>query len=298
MAVESAQQLELRLPDGRLLEFAVEGPPQGLPLIFHYGTPSAGLPFPQLSSAAARHGLRTVVYSRAGYSRSSPRPGRSVADVVPDVEAILAEVGASDFITLGWSGGGPHALACAALLPDWCLAAATIAGVAPHDAAGLDWTAGMGPENIEEFGLALAGEESLTPWLTKAAAELATVQASDVAAALGGLVSQVDRDALSGQFAELLAACFRAAVSNGVDGWRDDDLAFVRDWGFDLSQIHVPVAVWQGGQDRMVPFTHGQWLAEHILGAQSRLFAEEGHLSLAVNALDRIVGDLVALARR
>lgn len=156
---------------------------------------------------------------------------------------------------------------------------------------------GMGAENIEEFNLALEGEAALTPWLEEAAKGLGHVQGPDVAATLGGLVSDVDKAALTGEFAEFMAVMTRRALSRGTAGWRDDDLAFTRDWGVDLAEIERPVAVWQGGQDRMVPFAHGRWLGEHIPNARVHLHRDEGHLSLSVRALDRIIDDLVAIAR-
>ena len=139
------------LPDGRRLEVLVEGPADGLPLLVHTGTPSAPVRYGPLIDAATRLGLRTVVLSRPGYAEATPRPGRSVADVAGDVAAVLDAMGAGRFVTIGTSGGGPHALACAALLPDRCAAAACVAGVAPYPAEGLDWLAGMGRENVEEF---------------------------------------------------------------------------------------------------------------------------------------------------
>src|SRR6266568_167816 len=295
--VIAARQLQLKLPDGRALEILIDGPAEGLPLIFHFGTPCAAVFFRPLVAEATRRKLRTVIYSRPGYATSSAKPGRSVADAVGDVQAILGELDAEEFVTIGWSGGGPHALACAANLPDRCAAAVSLAGVAPYAAAGLDWMAGMGPENVEEFNLALQGEAALTPWLEQQALGLGQVEGTAVAAALGGLVSDVDKAALTGEFAEFMAAVFRRAVSSGIAGWRDDDLAFTRDWGFDLARIERPVAVWQGEQDRMVPFTHGQWLAQHIPNARVRLYRDEGHLSLGVKALDRIIDDVLAIAR-
>jgi pimeloyl-ACP methyl ester carboxylesterase len=137
----------------------------------------------------------------------------------------------------------------------------------------------------------------LTPWLEREAATLATITGGEVAAALGGLVSEIDQAALTGAFAEYIASCFRRAVSTGIAGWRDDDLAFTREWGFDVSRVERPVAVWQGGEDRMVPFAHGQWLADHIPGARAHLDPQQGHLSLAVAALDQIVDELIELAR-
>jgi pimeloyl-ACP methyl ester carboxylesterase len=199
-------------------------------------------------------------------------------------------------VTVGWSGGGPHVLACAALLPERCLAAASIAGVAPYDGEGLDWLAGMGAENIEEFGAAISGEPVLTPYLRREAETLAGVQGPDVAQALGDLVSDVDRRALTGEFADFLAATFRKSVSGGIAGWRDDDLAFVRDWGFPLPTGR-PVALWQGNQDRMVPFAHGEWLAAHLPDARVHLLADQGHLSLVLDSYGEILDDLVALAQ-
>jgi len=283
-------------PGDRVLEVLVDGPESGDWLVFHTGTPSAAVPRPLFSAPASRLGLRTVLYSRPGYSASSAQPGRTVAACVADVIAILDHLGADRFVTTGWSGGGPHALACAALLPERCRAVATLASVAPFAAEGLDWTAGMAPENVEEFGAALRGVEFLEPYLDRFAHELSEVTGDQLAAALGGLVSEADVNALTGELAETLAAQFRQALSTGIGGWRDDDLAFVRHWGFELASIRVPVAIWQGDEDRMVPFDHGRWLVEHVPGAESRLLKDEGHLSLVSHHLGRVYEELLALA--
>jgi pimeloyl-ACP methyl ester carboxylesterase len=208
--------------------------------------------------------------------------------------AILDDLGAADFVTIGWSGGGPHALACAALLPGRCRAAATIAAVAPYAAAGLDWLAGMGKENVEEFGAAAAGEPALTAFLADAAGELAHVQAAQISAAMGDLVSEVDREVLTGDFAGNLAESLRAALSTGIAGWRDDDLAFLTGWGFDLAEIVTPVSIWQGAEDRMVPYAHGQWLAARMPRATVHLDPAEGHLSLLLNAFDVVLAELTS----
>jgi pimeloyl-ACP methyl ester carboxylesterase len=282
----------LQLPDGRTLEYLVAGPADGVPLVLHSGTPSAAVIFRPMAETVAAHGLRLVVHSRPGYAGSTSQPGRTVASVAADVTAVLDALGADRFVTVGWSGGGPHALACAALLPGRCAAAASVAGVAPYAAEGLDWLDGMGAENIAEFGAAAAGEADLTALLSAQAMGMAGVRADQLAAALGDLVSEVDRKALTDEFAEYLAETFRAAMSSGVDGWRDDDLAFVQDWGFDLSAIEIPVSIWQGGQDRMVPFAHGSWLAGRLPGAAVHLDPAEGHLSVVLNSLDAIISEL------
>jgi pimeloyl-ACP methyl ester carboxylesterase len=286
----------MELPDGRRLEVLVAGPGNGMPLVLHRGTPSGAVRYRPVEDAAARRGLRTVVWSRPGYGDSTARPGRSVADVAADTAAVLDALGAGRFVTLGMSGGGPHALACAALLPDRCAAAASVAGVAPFRAEGLDWLAGMGPENVEEFTAAAAGEPELVRFLGTQVGVLATVQGPDVAAAFGELVSDVDRHCLTGEFAEFVAAGLRRAVANGTAGWRDDDLAFVRDWGFPLDGGGAPVTIWQGGQDRMVPYAHGVWLAGRLPGAAVHLLPGEGHLSLTVGGSEQILDELLTLA--
>ncbi len=195
---------------------------------------------------AARHDLRTVTWSRPGYAGSTRLEGRTVADVATDVETVLDALDADRCFVIGWSGGGPHALATAALLPQRVMGAATIASVAPFEAEGLDWLAGMGLENVDEFSAVVEGPEKLRTYLEGFAGALAGITASDVADSLGDLIPAVDRSALTGEFAEAMAASLRASVSSGIDGWLDDDLAFIRPWGFELDTIRVPLTVWQG----------------------------------------------------
>ena len=289
-------RFETSTPDGRILDVYAEGPEGAVPLLFHNGTPSTGQLFAPFVEAASERGLRMVSFSRAGYGDSSRNPGRSVADVVPDVAAVLDELGADRFYTLGWSGGGPHALACAALLPARLIGAATVGGIAPYGADGLDWMAGMGQENVAGFSAALAGDKALQALLQAFGPSFATVTADEVAARLGNLVSDVDRSAISGEAATWLAEVFRESVRNGFWGWHDDELAFVRPWGFDIGDINVPVAVWQGRQDRFTPYAHGEWLASHIPGVHPHLLAGQGHLSLGVNSFGLILDDLMTIA--
>ncbi len=287
----------LATPDGRRLEVLTAGPEDGLPLVFHNGTPGGLVVFPAMVDAAAARGLRTVMYARPGYGRSTGQPGRRIADAAADVAAVLDGLGARQFVTAGWSGGGPHALACAALLPGRCLAAASLAGVAPARAAGLDWTAGMGPENVTEFAAAMHGEARLTAFLEEASAGLGQVTGQEVAQELGGLISTADRAVVTAEFADYLAGSFRAALRAGIAGWRDDDIAFVGDWGFPADQAGaVPVAIWQGDEDRMVPFGHGAWLAAHIPGARAHLASGEGHLTLPARSFGVVLDDLLDLA--
>lgn len=296
MADQAVRRLDVKLADGRTAQMLAVGPADGLPFVFHTGTPAGLVHYQPISDAAAEAGLRCIMYSRPGYGDSDPQPGRLVADAAGDVAAILDHLGVGEFVTAGWSGGGPHALACAALLPGRCLAAATVAGVAPHPAAGLDWLSGMAEENVVEFSLAVGGPDGLAGLLTGAAAQLRYVTGAQIAEEFGGLVTAPDKAALTGEFADYLAHLMRAAVASGIAGWRDDDLAFVTGWGFALNDIKVPVTVWQGDQDAMVPLAHGSWLASHIAGARARLLEKEGHLSVIANSIGAICADLAAAA--
>ena len=288
-------------PDGRTLEVLVAGPEDGLPLVFHHGTPVGAVPDPELEGPAAERGLRVISYSRPGYGASSPRPDgartATVADDVADVAAILDHLGLGRFVTLGWSGGGPRSLACAALLPDRCLGAVCGVGLVPPAEYDGDIRAGMGEENVVEFTAAMQGVEALTPVLEEFAPPVFTATAADVADSLGSLAPPVDRAAMTGEVAEHIAATFRRAGAQGVVGWHDDDLTMLRPWGFSVRDITVPVAIWQGTEDMMVPFAHAEWLAAHVPGARPHLVEGEGHISLR-NRMPEILDDLLDLAGR
>jgi pimeloyl-ACP methyl ester carboxylesterase len=295
-ASDGFERFFVQLGDGRSAEVGTAGPADGLPLVFHSGTPAGLAAFEPLLRAAADAGLRTVQYCRPGYGTSDPQPGRRVADAAADVAAILDQLGLGQFVTAGWSGGGPHALACAALLPGRCLAAATIASLAPHDAAGLDWLAGMGQENLDELSLAAQGEPKFSEFLVTAAEVMVQTSPVQLADAFGGLISAPDKAALTSDFADFMTEETRAAFTTGTAGWRDDDLAFIASWGFEVTDITVPVAVWQGDADAMVPFDHGAWLAASIPGAKSHLLPGHGHLTLMADLIGEIVTDLASSA--
>jgi pimeloyl-ACP methyl ester carboxylesterase len=286
----------IKAADGRDIEFVLTGPEDGLPLVVHEGTPIGLQVNTGLADAAAERGLRFVQAARPGYEGSTPRPGRRVRDVAPDTAAVLDSLGADTFVSIGFSGGGPHSLACAALLPGRCLAAASVAGVGPYGVEDLDFLAGMGPENVEEFSLAVCGADALTPFLEKEAEVLGRVTGEQIVTSMRGLISAADEAVITGEFADDLAAGLRGAVSTGIAGWRDDDLAFAADWGFTLDALAGRAAIWQGDQDYMVPFAHGQWLAAHIPGARVHLEPGAGHLTMTVTAIGRILDDLLDLA--
>jgi pimeloyl-ACP methyl ester carboxylesterase len=290
----------VELPDKRVLEATVAGPAGAPVLLTHHGTPGGRVLYPPLVEAATRHGLRTVAYARPGYGASTPHPGRSIADAAADSAALLDRLGVDTFLTLGWSGGGPHALACATLLAGRCRAAASVAGVAPYDATGLVWLDGMGQGNVDEFGVAVAGEAPLTEFLTKAAEQLVDARAASAAGVerespdvMDDLLSDVDRERIAAGFDRYLAESFEAALANGIAGWRDDDLAFVRPWGF-RPGTPVPVAIWQGDQDLMVPLAHGRWLTRALPDASPHLLPGAGHISVITDSIDDIIDELLS----
>jgi pimeloyl-ACP methyl ester carboxylesterase len=284
----------IELDDGRLLDLEVTGRDGDVPLVFQHGTPGAATQFRLMQRAATERSLRLVTYSRPGYGGSTRQPGRRVVDAADDVAAVLDHLGSDRCLVAGWSGGGPHALATGARLGDRVAGVLSIGGVAPFGVEGLDFLAGMGEQNLEEFALAAAGEDVLRPYLVAEAPGLREADAAGLVSALSTLLPEVDRAVLSAEYGEDLARSFAEALRVGVDGWADDDLAFVRPWGFDLAALRVPTFIWQGSEDLMVPFRHGQWLAAHLPGATAHLERGQGHLSLGVGSVGRMLDELAA----
>ena len=288
----------VELPDGGVLEVGLANwtttPDDAPVLVDLHGTPGCGRSMTGYRTAAAARGVRVVAPSRAGYGTSSPNPGRTVASVAADVAAVLDALGVGRVMVLGTSGGGPHALATAAGLPGRVAAVASVAGVGPYGAAGLDFLAGMGQDNIDEFGTALQGEGPLRSYLEAQRTALAGVTADELAAGMASLLPPPDLAVLTGEFADDLVTHFTHGLSEGIEGWLEDDLAFVAPWGFDLAAVRCPVSVWQGGADLMVPPAHGAWLAAHLPGAKVHLLESEGHLSIALGKAGEILDELLA----
>lgn len=287
----------LTLADGRQLEYGFAGDPAKPTVLFHHGTPGSVTTFNVYKQLFDVDEFFLVFYSRAGWGKSSRHEGRSAASVVADVTAVLDHLGRDEYVSVGWSGGGPHTLACAALGAPRCRGAIAVAGVAPID-ADFDWTEGMGPENIEEFEFAKAGGPAYEAHLTQNANELATVTVDTLIDTFGGLLSEGDKVAwspLSVREDEVrdLHHCF----TGGPHGFIDDDQAFMNPWGFDVSTISVPTFIWFGDEDLMVPPTHGEWLVTNIPGATRRRVAPEGHISIWFNQMDGIINDIRQLSK-
>ncbi|KAH8658334.1 putative valacyclovir hydrolase [Xylariales sp. PMI_506] len=289
----------LTLSDGRKLEYLISGAtqPGTLPLIFIHGTPGAYTPLAGLPEACAKKGIQLVTFSRAGYGDSSRRHGRSVVDEVADIQELKDHLGLDKCLVGGWSGGGSPALACAARLPG-CVAAFCIAGTAPFDSEGLDWLEGQGQDNVDEFNAVLAGEAELEKFLIGQRTDILQTDAAGMIEVLSSLLPEVDRRALRGTPAhgQHLMESFREGLRLGVDGWIDDDVAMVRQWGFTLDEIKVPVLIYQGSEDKMVPFSHGKWLADHLpkINTVVHLLEGEGHISIIVGQEEKILDDILA----
>jgi pimeloyl-ACP methyl ester carboxylesterase len=271
--------------DGRRLSVYDDGQRDGPTILYHHGTPLAGPPFALWVQDVSARGARLIAYSRPGYGGSDPVIGRTIASAADDSAAIMDALGVERFATWGVSGGAPHALACAALLPGRVTSVASLGGVAPFNALGLNYFRGMGADNIAEFGLAMAGREYIEPWAEQAASGMLEASPAELRESIATLVSEPDRPFCEGSVGEYWSSGMPSTLAQGAAGWVDDDLAFVLPFGFEIEQIEVPTLIVHGQQDQFVPLEHSIWLAGAIKGAEAWLPEAEGHLSLYVNAV-------------
>ena len=266
--------------DGRTLGVREGGDPAGFPVLVLHGSPGSSLLYPPHVRDAEQRGIRLVSYGRPGYGSSSRDQGRNVADSVRDVTSVCDALGIERCAIWGLSSGGAHALAAAARLADRVAAVAALACVAPYDAEGLDFTAGMGDKNAEEVAALLKDERSHLEDLRGEREQLLRATPESLREVWRTLLAPADRNVVAGALADFMLRHMQAGLEPGLEGWLDDDIAFVWPWGFELGAIRVPVLHWHGVQDRFVPAGHAEWLAANIPGVESRITSEDGHLTL------------------
>lgn len=256
------------------------GPQDGSPVFLLHGTPGCRLSIRPDDTDLERQEIRLVTYDRPGYGLSDPHPGRIVADAADDVRAIADALGVGRFAVMGRSGGAPHALACAALLPGRVSRVASLVGLAPHDAPDLDWLDGMVELNRQQYGAAMLGPGPLAEVIYPQVVAM-RADPEHLARRLEREGSPADRQTLRDP--EYRAAFVRSigeAVGRSLDGWAADSLAFTRPWGFDPGWITVPTLLWHGTWDVFAPASHARWLAGRIKGALLSL-SDASHLSAA-----------------
>lgn len=253
-----------------------------------HGTPGSSLLYGGWIDAAAARGIRLVSYDRPGYGGSSPHVGRTVADCATDVKAIADELGIERLGVWGWSGGGPYALACAAMLPDRVVAAALVASAAPWDADGLDFFAGMGQDNVDDVKLYFSDPRAARAKSMRDRDAVLATTADQQTRMLRTLLSETDAAVLTGEFAQWLLRTEQTGLEPGDDGWWADQAAHFSPWGFQPESVHVPVKVWHGRNDQFVSIQHGQWLVDHIADAHSALSDTDGHLTLVIEKISEI----------
>ncbi|MEH1015947.1 alpha/beta hydrolase [Micromonospora sp. CPCC 206060] len=280
--------------DGRHLRVVEDGDPAGRAVLVQHGTPGAPLLWPAWVADARSRGIRLVGFARPGYAGSTRQPGRSVVDTVGDCTAVADALGIDRFATWGVSGGGPHALACAAGLGDRVTAVAVLGGLGPVDAPDLVATDGMREDNVAELTAAGQGEQVLRPMLEPTATAMATVDRAELIAGLDDFLDPSDAQVARAGFGGALVDGIRDGLRSGVDGWVDDDLALARPWGFALSTVGQPVGVWHGLRDAMVPVEHGRWLADTVKADHVALSASDGHLAVLAHRVPDVHAWLLA----
>ena len=276
------------MPDGRSLMLELGGDPTGLPILVFNGTPNSRHLYRPWLEDAAQHGIRLISYDRPGYGGSTSQPGRSVADCAADVRTIAATLGLPRLALWGASGGGPHALACAALLPDLVVAASVLGSIAPYGAPGLDYFSGMGKDNVDDIRLYLSDPTAARLKSHQDRLDMLSRAPDEHGEGLKTLLSPVDAAVLVDDFAVWLTASIADGLATSDEGWWEDGVAHLAPWGFDLETIRIPVQVWHGRHDQFVPYQHGAWLAEHIPGCEPHLSESEGHLSLLANRVPEV----------
>lgn len=281
---------ELVIED-RMLNYCLYGPEDGIPVLSHNGSPSTRWKRPNIVSAIERSGVRMLVHDRPGYGGSTRQVGRRVADAAEDVRKLADALGWERFAVHGHSGGGPYALACAALLPERVTRCAVGAGSAPSHAEGVDFFGRLDPRRGHTFRLALEGEDKLRPFMAEGAASIMakiTAGGPEMLSEPGEPAPPQPGRAIDDPTA---MARLRATFADSLDGWIDDQFAAIHPWGFDVAEIATPVGIWHGSHDTRMPRVHSDWLTANIPTAE-RFDYEGWHVPS-----DDVFGEILAWLR-
>jgi pimeloyl-ACP methyl ester carboxylesterase len=264
----------------------------GVPVFLHHGTPgSRNGPKPR-ASVLYRLGVWLIAYDRPGYGGSTRQEGRSIADAAADVEDIADSLGIDRFSVVGRSGGGPHALACAALLGDRVARTTVLVSLAPPDARNLDWMKGMVASNVDGYSAAATDRDILIEMLRARAAEV-RVNPNIMIEQLRAEMTDADKVIVDNPaMRKLLAATYREGLVNGPFGWYDDVLALGRPWQFDPARITGPVQVWHGAEDNFAPVSHSRWLARQVTQVEIVIVPKTAHFG-AIEVLPDLIPWLI-----
>ncbi len=265
------REFDIELADGRTIHaYDTGGGADPVAVLWHHGTPNIGTPPAPLFETSERLGIRWVSFDRPGYGGSTRHAGRDLASAAANSSAVADALGIDRFAVMGHSGGGSHALACGALLPDRVIAVVSVAGLAPFNADGLDWFDGMSDASVATLQAAVNGRDA------KERYEASAPEGDP------GFVA-LDHEALAAEWS-WFGKVVGPALASGPGGLIDDDLAYVAPWGFDPAAIIAPTLLVHGSADRIIPSAHGEWLAQHCPTAELRLLAGDGHISILRSA--------------
>ncbi|MET9843440.1 alpha/beta fold hydrolase [Streptomyces ossamyceticus] len=281
-------QLTVRTSDGRRLSINDGGHPAGRPVFLLHGTPGSRFGPAPRERVLYQLGVRLITFDRPGYGDSDRLPGRTVSAAAADVRQIADALGIGRFAVVGRSGGAPHALACAALLPDRTTRAAALVSLAPRDAPGLHWFDGMTESNVREYVNAAIGRNRVTVTLGRRSRSILADPAASVAEMAGGLPESDRWIVADAGIQDMLVRNFAEGLRSSPDGWVDDVMAFSTGWGFDLGRINTPVKLWHGEDDIFAPVEHTRWLGRHIPDAEVEVERGAAHFG-ALRVLTRVL---------
>lgn len=277
----------LKFSDGRALEYIDNGVSSKSALIFHHGTPGVMGVWNTWLTAAAEQSTRAIAFTRPGYASSDRKTGRTVIEANDDLEELLNQLEVDNFVSVGWSGGGPYAMASGLL--ERCTAVHLIASVSPFDVKDFDWFQDQSSQSVEEAKISSENLEASISYKENYYTEIRDLTTEQV------LSFQIKRATFKSfendyiAFAEDVRIGLRDALTPSVVGFAEDEFAFLTNWGFDVQGIQVPVGIWQGLDDESVSPHMAKWLNENIFNSTLKLFESQNHASIMVEKRKEIL---------